>query len=496
MLADIDALSAKLCNAFGRVSVELVQNGATSTMLLTRYRGNTEVVHTTQAQFNSGTRTQVLTTNTSGGEVQLEGWSAPTTAATVALSKSGLAIVATGTRAYVGTINSATTEFRIYNIVNPAAPVLSGSLEIGFDVNAIALYGNYAFLALNNKNDELEVVDVSNPAAPSQAALLNLAGNNVGAASVAVSPDGTKLYLGKLVDGGGPEFFVIDISTPTAPAVLGSLELTANVNGISIVGNSAYLATSDNVKELNVINISNPAAPSSAGVFSTPGNVDGVSVFATSTTVFLGTLNSASQEFFILNAATPSAITQIGSFEVTRSVFSIYVSSNVAFLGSDAAGKQVQILNLYNYTTPTLFTSINTGQNVLSVFFQGQYLYAADVTDFRTILGNTAADFFSDGTFESPTIDPGASVAYNYLTWSTTTPASTNVRFQVAANTDNKSWNNYVGPDGTSATYYIAPGAIPLSIAGNRYFRWKAYFNTSLSGTTPILQDVTVNYSP
>lgn len=464
-----------------------VQNGATSTMLFTRYRGNTEVLQTTLAQFNAGTSTRVLTKNTAGGEIQLEGWSAPTTAGTVALPNGGLSVFATGTRAYVGGA-AGTNDFSIYNIINPAAPTFLGGLTLNSDVFSIAVYGNFAFVATTPTPSSLNIINISNPAAPSLVTQFNLPGSQ-DAFSIAISPDGNTVYVGTANNAPLAEFFVIDVTNRASPVILGSLALNTDVMSIAVVGNFAYLATGNAATALTVVNISNPNVPVSAGTFADPQGNPGFSVFATSTMVFLGT-----RDLSILNVSNPAAITQIGTFAVNGNINSVFAVASVAFLGTSVGAQELKILNVYDYAAPSLFVDVNIGSAGRAAVFQNQHVFVADDNDFRTVLGDIATNFFDSGIFESPTIDPGAMVAFNYLTWSTTTPANTNVRFQVAANSDNSTWS-YVGPDGTSATYYVAPGAIPLSIASNRYFRWKAYLSGA-AAATPVIQDVTVNYSP
>jgi hypothetical protein len=64
----------------------------------------------------------------------------------------------------------------------------------------------------------------------------------------------------------------------------------------------------------------------------------------------------------------------------------------------------------------------------------------------------------------------------------------------VATNNDDATWN-FVGPDGTSATYYTVPGSM-LSATNNdtRYLRYRAYLDTVDPVETPVLSNVTVNY--
>ena len=100
------------------------------------------------------------------------------------------------------------------------------------------------------------------------------------------------------------------------------------------------------------------------------------------------------------------------------------------------------------------------------------------------------------GTLESSTFDTGASSTnYTILSWAPASQsASTTLAFQIAANNDNATWN-YIGPDGTSNTYFINPGNDMGSIIdNNRYFRYKAYLHTSNQSITPALTSVNSNF--
>ena len=100
------------------------------------------------------------------------------------------------------------------------------------------------------------------------------------------------------------------------------------------------------------------------------------------------------------------------------------------------------------------------------------------------------------GSLISSTFDTGtASTSYTTLTWNPTSQsASTSLSFQIATNNDNATWN-FLGPDGTAATYYTTPGTM-LSTAHNnmRYLRYQAFLGTTATSATPVLSNVTVNY--
>jgi hypothetical protein len=72
--------------------------------------------------------------------------------------------------------------------------------------------------------------------------------------------------------------------------------------------------------------------------------------------------------------------------------------------------------------------------------------------------------------------------------------ASTSLTFQIATNNDNATWN-YLGPDGTPSTFYTTPSTmVSASHTNMRYLRYKAFFGTTDTTTTPVLSNVTVNY--
>lgn len=130
--------------------------------------------------------------------------------------------------------------------------------------------------------------------------------------------------------------------------------------------------------------------------------------------------------------------------------------------------------------------------------FGGDWHHAKDRdTMFRF---STVADtgYFASGEYVSSSFDAGTIVAFNRINWTESIIAGiTNVELQIATNTDNATWN-FVGPDGTNATRFTNPEgeAIPLACALARYIRYKVYLTTTDNSKTPILYNVSVNYSP
>ena len=106
------------------------------------------------------------------------------------------------------------------------------------------------------------------------------------------------------------------------------------------------------------------------------------------------------------------------------------------------------------------------------------------------------SNYYSSGWLESSSFDTGTSQTnYTILTWMPASQSSgTTLKFQVAANNDNATWN-YVGPDGTAGTFFTTPGSdIGSSLDNKRYIRYKAYFSTTSGSKTPTLTSLNLNY--
>lgn len=109
------------------------------------------------------------------------------------------------------------------------------------------------------------------------------------------------------------------------------------------------------------------------------------------------------------------------------------------------------------------------------------------------------SDYVSSGNLTSSTFDTGSASNFYQISWlpqdQATSTGSGSVRFQIATNNDNATWN-YVGPDGTSATYYTQTNTNIAAVHnGDRYLRYKVYLATNTISTTPIISDVAVTFN-
>jgi uncharacterized repeat protein (TIGR01451 family) len=104
-----------------------------------------------------------------------------------------------------------------------------------------------------------------------------------------------------------------------------------------------------------------------------------------------------------------------------------------------------------------------------------------------------------EGTWTSATRDSsppvGATPSWTTLSWTGSTPTDTQLRFQAGASNSSDGPFNFVGPNGTGATFFTTSGASLSQFNGFRYLRYRAYLSSTDSVVTPTLNDVTACFA-
>ncbi|MEO8584624.1 MAG: carboxypeptidase regulatory-like domain-containing protein [Acidobacteriota bacterium] len=145
-------------------------------------------------------------------------------------------------------------------------------------------------------------------------------------------------------------------------------------------------------------------------------------------------------------------------------------------------------------SSPTTYAN---GQRVLSADSGGTW--SADATrdyNFKTYM---FTGFAASGNLVSSVKDanpaPGFTPTWTTLSFTASTPASTTVRFQVAASSSAFGPFNFVGPDTTAGTFFSTSGGSLAQFNGNRYLQYKAFLATTDSAVTPAVNDVAVCFA-
>ena len=497
-------------------------SSVTSTLYLTRTI-NTSLTQTTVADFTPGTRTGTIITNTNGGEVTLGAggggsWCNPNLSiSALDLPKSGVAnaLYAIEGKAFAGTGDNASgVSYASVSIDNSKPPhaAISGTFD-GFKTND-GIFGdsNYAYLATDTNSKEVEIVDLSTTTNGkySEAGYFDAPGNG-NANSVFVS--GTVGYMV-----GGNKLYSFDVTNKTGSRPqLGSLTLTGTGEKVIVSGNYAYIAESGST-QLQIVKIDDGGRELTVvGQANLNGsNGKNLVINSSATRAYIITKASYSQkEFFIVDISTKTGDRPtLGSFDTAgmdpRGVTT--VPGNKAIVVG-IGGQEYQVLDISNEANPTQcgFLNIDSGVNGIASVIETDgdaysYIITGDANaEFKIIEGGPGGQYANQGTFTSSTYDAGTTVAFNRITPNFLQPNSTSLRFQVAsaAPVSGSCTNaNYVfiGPDGTSSSYFTSEGPIPLSNNGSyvnpgQCFKYKVFFSTSDSSSSPVLYDMSINYS-
>ena len=148
----------------------------------------------------------------------------------------------------------------------------------------------------------------------------------------------------------------------------------------------------------------------------------------------------------------------------------------------------------YNVSTSTwstlqTVTDFTTADLYVSLFI---FLWAFEETNaignirFYDFQSNTSNNTYGgSGLYTSAIYDAGRSVTWDTITWDATTPGTSTVQFQVAVSSSPTGPFTYVGPDGTSGTYFTTSGTSLPSLTG-RYASYQATLNGDRTVTPSI----------
>jgi hypothetical protein len=267
----------------------------------------------------------VYVANLNGNSLQVFNISnpgAPTLAGTVATAVSPISVKVSGSFAYV--VNRTSRTLQIFNISNPAAPTLAGTAATGADPFSVAVSGSFAYV-VNRASNSLQVFNISNPAAPT---LAGTAATGTDPYSVTVS--GSFAYV---VNRLSSTLQVYNINSPSVPTLTGSIPTGSLPSSVAVLGSVAYVANegSNTLQVFTAENAIRFGAPLSAsnlvgvngsgltGVNAAQLNGQSASFYTNASNLTTGTLADTrlSSNIALRNAANAFTSTGVTSFAGT-----------------------------------------------------------------------------------------------------------------------------------------------------------------------------------
>ncbi len=267
----------------------------------------------------------------------------------------------------------------------------------GFTIT-VAWQNNIAYVGIGLR---LYILDVSTPSTP---ILIGKTGILPGVVfEVIVS--GTYAYVAN----GDAGFYIFDVSDPTNPLEIGRFEETAM--HLAVQGNYAYI---DDGRGFRIIDISDPMHPTQVSVYhdiiygiAVSGNYAYVSYY----------YSDLEGGVRIIDISDPAAPVETGFVNIQGQITKLFIAGDYAYAAEFdfSGGSGLSIIDISNPTQPVEISSYSTPGRPQDVVVVGKFAYVAD-DDYglRIIdIGNPQAPF-EIGFYDTPGVASSLSVAGSY----------------------------------------------------------------------------------
>ena len=270
----------------------------------------------------------------------------------------------------------------------------------------------------------------------------------------------------KTIGPGVPKYAATTTTGGTGTDILNNMEWDAYTFGLN---SSSYDLAGVNI--LNPVQL-NPAGSQNILLTVLPKNPDSLQV----------TVKDGSTGLPLSNATV--ALTKTGY------IGSPLTTGQGYFAQTDWSGGSGQV----NYVNTNQFFSNNGNVSINTP--------VGDINLATTSSGGKYPTSPSNGLLQSSTFDTGTSSSFINLVWlpgsQPLAVGTTSVKLQLATspfNTSTTTWN-FLGPDGTAATYYTnANASIGTMHNGDRYLRYQVLLNTPSATNTPDVSSMAFTYS-
>lgn len=338
-----------------------------------------------------------------------------------------------------------------------------------------------------------------------------------------LSIDGNNYIFAAVGAGTNPEFDIVNATnvpnSSTSPALSSNScgRISGGNSGWRRVGSYDFNSDSGTEEAANSVFAKNDGT---RAYITSNGGVDSKQYYIINTTnksspVFLSGSPSTGPSSGYYNASGANGeLYPRRAVTVQNGLRAILVGKDGISNSSDA--QEYQVLDSTTETTPSYCGGLNydIGFNDLTAVSEldgDNYVYMVANTSSNELKiiqgGPDNAIYVPTGSFESQIFNATGEAMFNRFFANATVPADTTLTYQVAltkAVSDSCSapTYSYVGPDGTSSTYFTAGSPLPISIAPNGYqnpaqcLRYKVFMTSSNQLQTPVLSDINFNYSP
>jgi hypothetical protein len=198
---------------------------------------------------------------------------------------------------YLGLTKTSATngeEFNIINVRNPRSPIWLGGYSVGRSINQIVVRGAYAYLATDDPNAELIILNIQNPENITLTGTYDAAGASTFGYGNTLAVTGNTLALGRTYTPNGPGLYLLSITT-TSPQVLSSEPIASALNPINVQSVLLrdfilFVLTNNSVELFNIQNTTHPIAYGSP--IALPSGSTGSSIACLDNTIYVSSIGN------------------------------------------------------------------------------------------------------------------------------------------------------------------------------------------------------------
>ena len=268
-------------------------------------------------------------------------------------------------------VYAATNDLDVIDVSNPASPTLVSSLRFNSIVPGLAVQGSHVLVPTSFS---LRSIDVSNPSEPSLVGTVALDDYNANRSSVAVYENFAFLAAG--------DVSVVDVASPVSPTPVGSSPTVGFAGDLAVSGNLACVADGPD-GGLQIVDVSNPMAPELVGGIDTPGDAHAVAVV--DHVAFLADGGAGLHVIDFSNPSMPEIMASVGSG-----------ARDVAVAGERAyvivSDTQLDVVDVSNPRNPNVVSSVLRGNTLANHFLDwhnvaasGDYVYIGSHVDLTVV---------------------------------------------------------------------------------------------------------------
>jgi hypothetical protein len=264
------------------------------------------------------------------------------------------AVAVQGDYAYVA---AGETGLRVISIADPTHPVEVGLYDTPATAEDLAVAGPYAYVAATFAG--LRIIDVADPAHPAEVGVYRTPAGHARAVAVA----GDYAYVANLFDG----LRVVDVSNPAQPVELGSYDILRDASDVTVAGPTAYVT--DLRGGLRIMDVTNPARPTELGRYFPPGFAGAVAVKGQ-----IAYVTSSSAGLRLVTIADPARPVEVGFVDTPGVAFDVAVAGDLAFV---ADIETLRLVNVADPARPAEVAFFDTPGQAMGVAVAGDLVYVA-----------------------------------------------------------------------------------------------------------------------